>query len=213
MYESLKNEIIHCGILLDRYGLITLSGGNIGVRADKNVFIITPSGMIYEDMVTDDCVVVNEQGDVIEGFKKPSVDTKALLHVLNSRADIHAVIHTHQPYATAIGLIQDEFPCVLTSIANAAKGDVKVCPYVSPATEEVGTVASEYLKDRDVVILKNHGLISVGKDLKTALSAATYTEEAAKTYILARSISNNVATLNEEQIIDSIAVLNRYGQK
>jgi L-ribulose-5-phosphate 4-epimerase len=213
MYEDVKKEMIRCGVLLDRYQLISLSGGNLSARVGENRFVVTPSGMMYEDMSEDDCVVVDEQGHVIEGHRKPSVDTAALLAIFKGRPDVNAIIHTHQPYTNAIGLVQDEFPCVLTTLANVAKGSVPVCPYVSAASEQMGHRALQYLKDCDVVIMKNHGLIALGKDLKTALYVAVYTEEAAKTYVMARSMSEHVAQLNQEQIEEGIQVFNRYGQK
>jgi len=212
MHEDIRKEIIRCGILLDRYQLISLSGGNLSVRVGHNQFLVTPSGMMYEDMSPEDCVLVNEKGEVLEGHRKPSVDTAALLSIFKARDDITAIIHTHQPYTNAIGLVQDEFPCVLTTLANVAKGPVHVCPYVSAASKDMGEMAMTYLKDRDVVIMKNHGLLALGKDLKSALYIAVYTEEAAKTYVLARSMSTHVAQLNDEQIQEGIDVFNRYGQ-
>ena len=104
MYEMEKREVIKAGITMDRYGLIALSGGNVSVRMPNNDILVTPSGMIYEDMVEDDVLVVSLDGKVIEGTRKPSVDTKALLYIFNHRPEINAVVHTHQPYATAVGI-------------------------------------------------------------------------------------------------------------
>jgi len=213
MYEQEKQLMLKYGLYLDRYGLITLSGGNLSMRLPDGNFLVTPSGMIYEDMNLDDFVIVDEDAKVIEGFRRPSVDTAGLLYVFKHRKDVNAVIHTHQPYATAIGLIQDEFPCNLTTLANAAHGSVKVAPYAATATEEFGVAAVNYLGDQLAVILKHHGLVSIGKDLKQALYACVYTEEAAKTYYVARAMSPNVAILTQAQIDQAVDVFNHYGQK
>lgn len=213
MYEKEKALMLKYGLYLDRYGLITLSGGNLSMRLPDGNFLVTPSGMIYEDMELSDFVIVDKAGAVVEGHRRPSVDTMGLLYIFNNRPDINAAIHTHQPYATAIGLIQDEFPCNLTTLANAAHGSVKVAPYAATATEEFGVAAVNYLNDQLAVILKHHGLVGVGKDLKQALYACVYTEEAAKTYFVARAMSPNVAELTQTQIDQAVDVFNHYGQK
>lgn len=213
MFEKEKLEMLKYGMYLDRYGLIALSGGNLSMRLPDGNFLVTPSGMIYEEMDTSDLVIVNSEGEVVEGHRRPSVDTAALLHIFKHRKDINAIIHTHQPYATAIGLVQDEFPCNLTTLANVARGSVRVCPYATTADVELGELAVEYLGDRLALILKHHGLIGVGEDLKAALYACVYTEEAAKTYVMARAMSNNVAELTQEQIDQAVGVFETYGQK
>jgi len=211
MYQKEKNEVIKAGMTLDRYELIALSGGNISMRIGDHV-LVTPSGMIYEDMVEDDVLVVDLFGRVIEGTRKPSVDTGALLYVFRSDENIKAVIHTHQPYATAVGLVTDELPCNLTTMANAVNGSVHVAPYSSTATEQMGIEAVNYLDGRLAVILKHHGVIAVGNSLKQALYACIYLEEAAKTYAIARSLGGTMAMLTDDQIEQAVDVFRYYGQ-
>ena len=88
MYENYKQEVINAGIKLDKYGLIALSGGNITWRMNENHLLITPSGMIYEDMDTDDVLVIDNEGNVIEGNRKMSVDSRALLYILNAFSNL-----------------------------------------------------------------------------------------------------------------------------
>lgn len=211
MYEAQKKEIINTGIIMDRYGLIVLSGGNVSMRMENGDILVTPSGMIYSDMVPEDILVMDIDGSVIEGGRKPSVDTKALLYIFRNRSDINAVIHTHQPYATAIGLVQDEFPVMLTTLANATKGAVKVCPYTSAASVDMGIEAVRNLENQLAVILKHHGVVAVGKSLKEALYACVYLEEAAKTYLAAKS-AGNVPVLTAEQVEQAVEVFKYYGQ-
>lgn len=211
MYEMEKREVIKAGITMDRYGLIALSGGNVSVRMPNNDILVTPSGMIYEDMVEDDVLVVSLDGKVIEGTRKPSVDTKALLYIFNHRPEINAVVHTHQPYATAVGIVQDELPCVLTTLANATKGSVKVAKFSSAASIDMGIDAVNAIEDRLAVILKHHGVVAIGKSLKEALYASIYLEEAAKTYIAAKTIGE-VDVLNQTQVDQAVKVFEYYGQ-
>lgn len=212
MYENYKQEVINAGIKLDKYGLIALSGGNITWRMNENHLLITPSGMIYEDMDIDDVLVIDNEGNVIEGNRKMSVDSRALLYILNNRKDLGCVIHTHQPYATGVGLVCDELPCNLTTLANAAHGAVKVVPYVSAACEQMGIDAINYLGDQLAVILKHHGVIGVGKDLNQALRSVVYLEEAAKTYSIAYAMDKNVPVLSDDQVNRAVRIFDYYGQ-
>lgn len=105
MFSEIKKEIIEAGVMLDRYELVSLTCGNLSVRMPTGEILVTPSGMMYEKMAEDDMIVMNLDGNVIEGARKPSSDTPAILHIFRERPDINAVIHTHQPYATAVSLI------------------------------------------------------------------------------------------------------------
>lgn len=213
MYENEKQAIIEAGITLDRYGLIALSGGNISVRTAKNEILMTPSGMIYEQLSSDDIVVMDLNGKIIEGNRRPSVDNEAIRYIFSKREDLNAVIHTHQPYATAIGLVDDEIPCNLTTLANATRGAVKVAPYSSAASLEMGIETVENLGEQLAVVLKHHGVITVGDKLKQALYAAVYLEEAAKTLVLAKAYGGEkVAELTEEQIQTAVDIFKSYGQ-
>ena len=213
MYEDLKKKVIDYGKKLDRYGLIALSGGNISCRLENDLFLVTPSGMIYEELEPSDICVVDKDGEVVEGKRKPSVDTKALLYVYNHLPDVNAVFHTHQPYATALGLVSDRIDCDLTTLANTAKGHVNVAPYASAASIDMGIAAVDYLDGKLAVVLKNHGVLTVGKDLKEAFYAAVYLEEAAKTLSVAKSLQSNIAKLTEDQIANAVEIFNHYGQK
>ena len=212
MYDKEKKEVINAGVKLDRYGLIALSGGNVSLKVDKDRVLVTPSGMIYEELEIDDIILMDLSGKIIEGTRKASVDTKALLYIYNNMPEINAVIHTHQPYATALGLVEEEFKCNLTTLANATKGSVNVCPFSSAASEQMGVEAVENLNGKLAVILKNHGVITVGNSLKQALYSCVYLEEAAKTYCIAKSMSDNVAMMTEEQIEQAVKIFDYYGQ-
>lgn len=211
MFEKEKREIIKSGMTLDRYGLIALSGGNLSLRMPSGEILITPSGMIYEDMVVEDVIVMDLEGNIIEGERKPSSDTPAILYIFQQRADLHSVIHTHQPYATAISLIQDEFRADLTTLANAAAGSVKVAPFSSPGSIDMGIDTINYLGDSLAVILANHGVMTVGTSLKQALYAAVYLEESAKCYLAARA-TGETRKLSDKQIAQAVEVFKYYGQ-
>ena len=155
--------------------------------------LVTPSGMMYEKMVEDDMIVMDIDGNVIEGTRKPSSDTPAILHIFRERPDINAVIHTHQPYATAVSLIPGltEFRVCITALANAAGGNVPITPYSAAGSIDMGIDTVKYVGNGHAVILSQHGVMTVGKDLNQALYAAVYLEEAAKCYLAARAACVN----------------------
>lgn len=210
MYESERQQIIDVGIALDRYRLISLSGGNASMRIGGHI-LVTPSGMSYETLVPADVVVMDPKGKVIEGERRPSVDTVALLHIYNNMPGVNAVIHTHQPYATAIGLVLDELPAFCTTLVNATLGAVKVAPYSSAASLDMGVKTVENIGDMRAVILRNHGVVTVGPTLKDALYAAVYLEDAARSYSVARSMGTP-RLLTKEQVEEAVESFRHYGQ-
>ncbi len=210
MYEAERQQIIDVGIALDRYRLISLSGGNVSMRIGGHI-LVTPSGMSYETLVPSDVVVMTPEAKVVEGTRRPSVDTVALLHIFNHMPDVNAVIHTHQPYATAIGLVMDELPGFCTTLVNATLGAVTVAPYSGAATLDMGMRAVENLNGKRAVILRNHGVVTVGPTLKDALYAAVYLEDACRAYCAASAIGTP-RCLTPAQLEEAVEVHRHYGQ-
>jgi len=199
MYEKIKKEIIKTALQLKEYRLISLSGGNVSFRTSEGHVLATPSGMVYDTMVPEDIAVLDIDGNIIEGLRKVSVDIGAILYILKHMPEVNAVIHTHQVYATAVGLVEDELPAAVTTLPNACLGPVTVAPYSSAASLEMGINTVKYINNKRAIILKKHGVLTVGGTLKEALYAAVYLEDAAKTYIMAKAIGTP-AVLDEEQI-------------
>lgn len=212
MFEAERRAVIDAALMLDRYGLIALSGGNVSWRVSPREILVTPSGMVYDGMAPEDVLVLSPDGDVLEGGRRVSVDTEALLHIFRARPDVNAIIHTHQPYATGLGLVMDEIPCNLSTMANATGGAVAVAAYGDPGSLSMGVEAVRAIGDRLAVVLKHHGVIAVGRDLKQALYACIYLEEAAKTVAAAMSTGRPMATMTPGQIDEAVAVFHRYGQ-
>jgi L-ribulose-5-phosphate 4-epimerase len=212
MYEKERQQIIDTGVSLDRYRLISLSGGNVSMRIGGHI-LVTPSGMSYETLGPADVVVMDPQAKVIEGERRPSVDTVALLHIYNTMPAVNAVIHTHQPYATAVGLVMDELPAFCTTLVNATLGAVKVAPYSSAASFDMGVKTVENIGDMRAVILRNHGVVAVGPTLKDALYAAVYLEDACRSYCAAHSMGlGTPRSLTPAQVEEAVEAFRHYGQ-
>lgn len=212
MYNNIKRDIIDTALKLKEYNLIALSGGNVSVRTEEGHILITPSGMSYEGMVEDDIIVMDIDGKIIEGTRRPSVDTEPILYIYKNMPHVNAVIHTHQVYATAAGLVGDQLPAAVTTLPNATLGPVNVAPFSSAASLEMGIQTVKHIDGKRAIILKNHGVITVGETLKKALYAAVYMEDAAKTYLMARMVGNPVI-LTQAQVDEAVEVFEHYGQK
>jgi L-ribulose-5-phosphate 4-epimerase len=212
MFENEKQQMLDAALKMDGYGLIALSGGNLSWRMPTGEIVVTPSGMVYDQMSVDDMLVVDLEGNLIEGTRKASVDTEALLYIFAHRPDVNAVIHTHQPYATGLGLVMEEIPCNLSTMANATEGPVNVASYGDPGSLSMGVEAVRAIGDRLAVVLKHHGVIAVGRDLRQALFACVYLEEACKTIQVALSTGLPMAEMTQGQIDEAVAVFHRYGQ-
>lgn len=211
MYEQDKKTVIAAALEMKENRLITMSGGNVSVRKKNGDIIVTPSGMNYVGMVPEDLIVYNKEGDIIEGTRKPSVDTIALQYIYEHMPEVNAIIHTHQPYATAVGLINDTLPACCTTLSNVALGEVHVAPYSTPGSLEMGILTVDYSMGKRAVILRHHGVVTIGGNLKEALYAAVYTEDVARSYLAAKA-AGEPAIMTEEENRLAVEMFGRYGQ-
>ena len=214
MYLQDKEEIIEVANEIKRIGLVQLTGGNVSVRKPNGDIIVTPSGMPYETMTPDQVLVLNKDGQVIEGDLRPSVDTVAIKYIFDHCPNVNAVIHTHQPYATAVGLVADELPACCTTLCNVCLGAVPVAPYSAAASEDMGIQAVEHLDGKRAVILKHHGVIAVGPTLHDAEYSCIYLEDVAKCWLAAKAAAGGeVALMTPEEVEEAVNTHKTYGQK
>ena len=211
MFEREKKQVLDTALEIKRCGLVSLSGGNVSLRAGGGQYLVTPSGMIYEEMVPDDVCLIDDDCRVIEGERKPSSDASALVYMFQ-HLPVNAIIHTHQPWATACGFLTDELPDFLVTIMDACKNPVKVAPFTPSSAIGMGELAVEYTDDSLAVILKHHGVVTYGKDLEEALFAAVYLEESAKTFAIAKAMGAEIPALDPELIAKEKAGWETYGQ-
>ncbi len=211
MFEKERRAIIDTALAIKEYGLIALAGGNVSMRLSSGDILVTPSGSYYEKMKEEDILLLDKKGNVKEGVLKPSVDTVALVYIYENMTEVNAIIHTHQNYATAVGLISDKLPVVTTTLSNVTLGEVNVAPYSSAGSLDMGIETVKHINGKRAVILKHHGVITVGANLKEALYAAVYMEDVAKTYLVAKSVGEP-AVLTQEQSDVAVQVFKNVGQ-
>lgn len=186
MLETLREQVWKLNLELPRNGLVTWTGGNVSARdPETHHVVIKPSGVRYEDMRPEHLVVVDLSGERIDGSLKPSSDTASHLYIYRHREDVNGIVHTHSPYATAFAAVGRPIPVCLTAIADEFGGPIPCGGFALIGGEEVGRVVIESIGDSPAILLKNHGVFTVGRTAEAAVKAAVMAEDAARTVWLA----------------------------
>ncbi|MFA5456457.1 MAG: class II aldolase/adducin family protein [Synergistaceae bacterium] len=208
---EMRKEIIKTGILLSEKGLIQGTGGNISCRTEKGI-LITPSGMDYSALVPEDLVLLDHEGKVVEGARKPSIEKEMHMKIYQLRKDINAVIHTHSVYATVLAAARQPLCPITDNQVALFGGTVPVADYAPIGTEELAQSAARSLAGGSAVLLSNHGALCVGKDLDEALMRCEMLEVFSKIYILAKSAGGGVVLSDEQVRCEADDLRKRYGQ-
>lgn len=189
MLEKLKEELVELHLELPRNHLVVWTGGNVSARdPETGLVVIKPSGVRYEELRPEHLVVLDLEGRKIEGKLKPSSDTASHLYIYQHRPDVSGVVHTHSTYATAFAAVNKPIPVVLTAIADEFGGPIPCGGFALIGDEAIGKVVVENIGKSPAVLLKNHGVFTIGKDARSAVKAAIMTEDNAKTVWLAMQI-------------------------
>ena len=207
MLQELKEKVFHANLELVKQGLVIYTWGNVsGIDREKGLVAIKPSGLDYDKMTADDMVVVDLEGNIVEGKLRPSSDTPTHLALYRAFPAIGGVVHTHSTYATAwsqagldipnIGTTHADYfhkdiPCTADMTAEEVRGDYEL---------ETGNVIVRRFADIDptatpAVLVKNHGPFTWGKDPADAVHNAVVLEQVAKMAFIARTI-NPALTMN-----------------
>ena len=190
---ELRAEVARYAKKMVASGLVRAAQGNLSARDPQSGLIcITPSGMDYDLVSAKDIMVIDDQGAVVEGAHRPSVETPLHTLILRRRSDIHCVMHTHSLYATAFGVVYEPLPMVLAESALCLGGDVPIAPYQMSGTPEFAELIAETLGEGNAVIWGNHGAMVVGPSLNATFSAAHALEDGAQVYALARQLGTPV---------------------
>lgn len=187
--EKLKEQLVQLHLELPKNNLVAWTSGNVSARDPQTGYVlIKPSGVRYEDLRPEHLVVVDLQGQVVEGDLKPSSDTASHLYIYQHLPDVHGIVHTHSSYATAFAALGRPIPVYLTAIADEFGGPIPCGRFALIGGEEIGRVVVESIGSSPAVLLQNHGVFTVGKTAEAAVKAAVMTEDAARTVWLALQI-------------------------
>ena len=207
--RHLREHVCALHAELPRWNLVTWTGGNISARVPgTDLMVIKPSGVSYDDLSPHDIVVCDLHGNPIEGRRAPSSDTAAHAHVYRARPDVGGVVHTHSPYATAWAARGEAIPCAVTAMADEFGGDIPVGPFARIGDDSIGQGIVRTLEGHrsPAVLMRGHGVFTIGATAKTAVKAAVMCEDVARTIHIARQ-GGPVERLAQE---DVDALYHRY---
>ncbi|WP_027483261.1 L-ribulose-5-phosphate 4-epimerase [Deinococcus pimensis] len=197
---DLRAELTRLHLELPRNGLVTWTSGNISARHGE-LMVIKPSGVTFEDLTPDSMVVTDLHANVVEGAFSPSSDTATHAYIYRHLPHVGGIVHTHSPYATAWAANAREIPCVLTAMADEFGGPIPCGEFALIGGEEIGAEVVRVLRGHrsPAIILKNHGVFTIGSTPRAALKAAVMCEDVARTVFLACQLGN-VQRIAQEHI-------------
>jgi L-ribulose-5-phosphate 4-epimerase len=186
LLDILREEVWKLHMELPKNELVKWTGGNVSARDPETGYVvIKPSGVRYEALRPKDLVVVDLEGKRIAGDLNASSDTASHLYIYRHRPDVNGVVHTHSPYATAFASLGRPIPVYLTAIADEFGGPIPCGGFALIGGEAIGQVVVESIGDCPAVLLKNHGVFTVGATAEAAVKAAVMVEEVAHTVWIA----------------------------
>jgi L-ribulose-5-phosphate 4-epimerase len=214
MLEQLRQEVYRANMALPANDLVTWTSGNVSGRdPETNLVVIKPSGILFNELTPDNMVIVDLESRQVEGDLGPSSDTTSHVYIYKHRPDVLGVAHTHSNYATAFAAIGKPIPVYLTAIADEFGGPIPCGGYARIGGKQIGEEVLRAIGNSPAILMKNHGVFTLGKSVQAALKAAVMVEDIARTVWLALQLG-----LPDELPADEIAAnfdryQHRYGTK
>lgn len=212
--EEFKKLIVDTGLKLYRQSLTVGTWGNISaLDPETNLVYIKPSGMEYHEIKSTDIVVVDKKGEIIEGFRKPSIETSMHLAIYNARRDVGAVIHYHPIYSSVLAITGVSLPGISEDFVQLVGDKVLCAEYALPGSKELAKNALTGLGERKAVFLLNHGTLGVGRDMKEAMKVCYVVEKTAHIYILSKNVGKCRIISKEDVKIMQDFAKDSYGKQ
>ncbi len=214
MLETLREQLYQLHLELPKNHLVAWTSGNVSARdADSGYVIIKPSGIRYEQLRPEHMVILDLDGKIVEGTLKPSSDTASHLYIYRHRPDVGGIVHTHSAYATAFAAVNKPIPVYLTAQADEFGGPIPCGGFALIGGEQIGKVVIESIGNSPAILLKNHGVFTVGPDPQSAVKAAVMVEDVAHTSWLALQLGqpDEIGTEDLEKLHKRYT--QEYGQK
>jgi L-fuculose-phosphate aldolase len=209
-HAQLRYDVINTAVKMNKLGINQGKSGNVSTRVDEG-FLITPTGIPYEDTRREQIVLMKMDG-TFEGETLPSSEWRFHRDVYASRADAQAIVHTHSAYATTLACMALEIPAFHYMIAVAGGDNIRCAPYATFGTQKLSDYAVEALRDRKACLLAQHGMICLGVSLEKALALAVEVESLAQMYWQALQIGEP-AILPATEMATVEEKFSTYGQQ
>lgn len=205
LLRSEREEVVRLCQKMQADGLTVGTSGNVSVRGKDGLLAMSPSGLAYESMTAEDVVVVDLDGNMVDGSRPPSSETDMHRLVLGARPDVGCVIHTHSPYATMLACLERDLPPIYPNLTCASSGTgasgVKCMPFMQSHTAAFGVGVVRTLGEDFAVLLGHHGVLVCGVDAGYAYTVATTVEYCARMYVGASAVAEPRA-LDADELSD-----------
>ena len=191
--KAVREQVSALHAELVRYGLVVWTAGNVSGRVPGHeLMVIKPSGVSYDELTPDSMIVCDLDGNVLEGDHAPSSDTAAHAYVYRHMPDVGGVVHTHSTYACAWAARGEPVPCVLTAMADEFGGEIPVGPFALIGDDSIGRGIVETLSGHRsaAVLMRSHGVFTIGEDARSAVKAAVMCEDVARSVHIARVLGD-----------------------
>ena len=211
---ALRESLVELHAELPRHDLVVWTGGNVSARdPESGLVAIKPSGVRYDDLTAETMVLLDLDGNVVEGSYSPSSDTASHLYIYRHRPDVNGVVHTHSRYATAFAAVGRSIPVYLTAQADEFGGEIPCAGFTLIGDEGIGRLVVEGIGSSPAILLKNHGVFTVGPTAKAAVKAAIMTEDVAATVFMALQLGT--PDILPEDVVAKLhdRYMNVYGQR
>ncbi|WP_330254905.1 L-ribulose-5-phosphate 4-epimerase [Nocardia sp. NBC_00565] len=213
---ELRTHLVDLHRELVRWGLVVWTAGNVSARVPgADLLVIKPSGVSYDDLTPASMVVCDLEGKLVDGALSPSSDTAAHAYIYRAMPHVGGVVHTHSTYACAWAARAEPIPCALTAMADEFGGEIPVGPFALIGDDDIGkgVVATLSGHRSPAVLMKNHGVFTIGEDAKSAVKAAVMCEDVARTVHIARQLGEPVPL--PQSAVDRLhdRYQNVYGQR
>ncbi|MFD9125449.1 L-ribulose-5-phosphate 4-epimerase [Kitasatospora sp. NPDC059571] len=189
--DLLRRQVSDLHQELVRYGLVVWTAGNVSARVPgEDLFVIKPSGVPYDELTPENMILCDLDGTVVAGDHNPSSDTAAHAYVYRHLPEVGGVVHTHSTYASAWAARGEAVPCVLTAMADEFGAEIPIGPFALIGDDSIGRGIVETLRGHrsPAVLMKSHGVFTIGKDAKAAVKAAVMCEDVARTVHISRQL-------------------------
>ncbi len=212
IFQNEREQIIEYGKKLIQSNLTKGTGGNISIFIrDQKLMAITPSGIDYFKLKPEDIIIMDLDGNIVDGTQKPSSECSMHQIFYKNRDDINSVVHVHSPYSTTLACMNWALPALNYLVAVSGGNNVRCAKYATFGTKELAENAFEGMKDRYGVFLANHGLLTGAKDLPNAFSKAEEIEFCAELHCRCKSLGEP-KILSDKEMDKMVSLFQSYGQ-